>query len=220
MTVSDPTRVEGSKEFGLLPPVAITHKSRGMNSSVTLGPLPHRFTRDEYHCMGEAGLFLEERVELLNGKIMTMSPKNSPHAATVHRLWSLLSRLFGATFHIRVQDPIILGDWSEPEPDIAVCQPDPHDYAREHPRADQVIFVIEVAGSSLSYDRNRKAPVYAASNIPVYWIVNLRDRRVEVRTDPDAAAKRYRSQQLASEGDELSLPGGYTVAVADILPPI
>jgi len=170
--------------------------------------------------MGEAGLFLEERVELLNGEIITMSPKNSPHAATVYNLWSTLSRLFGSSALVRVQDPIILDDWSEPEPDIAVCQPDPYNYAREHPRADQVLLVIEVAGSSLSYDRNRKAPAYAASNIPVYWIVNLRDRRVEVRTDPDSVAKRYRSQQVASENDELPLPGGDMVAVVDILPPV
>ena len=191
-----------------------------MRSSVALAPLPHRFTRTEYHCMGEAGLFLEERVELLNGEIITMSPKNSPHAATVYNLWSTLSRLFGSSALVRVQDPIILDDWSEPEPDIAVCQPDPYNYAREHPRADQVLLVIEVAGSSLSYDRNRKAPAYAASNIPVYWIVNLRDRRVEVRTDPDSVAKRYRSQQVASENDELPLPGGDMVAVVDILPPV
>jgi Uma2 family endonuclease len=191
-----------------------------MQSSAASIPLPHRFTRQEYHCMGEAGLFLEERVELLNGEIITMSPKNSPHAATVYRLWSILSPLLGSLAHVRVQDPIILDDWSEPELDIAVCQPDPYDYAREHPLATQVLLVIEVAASSLSYDRNRKAPAYAASNIPVYWIVNLRDRRVEVRTDPDSAAKRYRSQQVVSENDELPLPGGYTVAVRDILPPI
>jgi Uma2 family endonuclease len=170
--------------------------------------------------MGEAGLFLEERVELLNGEIITMSPKNSPHAATVYNLWSTLSRLFGSSALVRAQDPIILDGWSEPEPDIAVCQPDPYNYAREHPLAAQVLLVIEVAGSSLSYDRNRKATAYAASNIPVYWIVNLRDRRVEVRTDPDFAAKRYRAQQVASENEQLPLPGGYTVAIADMLPPI
>lgn len=183
-------------------------------------PAPHRFTRKEYYRMGRAGLFREERVELLGGEIITMSPKNSPHAATVHRLWTLLSQLLGTLAHVRVQDPVILDDWNEPEPDIAVCQPDLYDYAREHPRAAQVLIIIEVAGSSLSYDRNRKAPAYAASNIPIYWIVNLRDCQVEVRTDPDSAAKRYRSQQVASENEALPLPGGYTVAVVDILPPV
>jgi Uma2 family endonuclease len=191
-----------------------------MQSTLAREPLPHRFTREEYHCMGEAGLFPEERVELLNGEIITMSPKNSPHAATVYNLGAILSRLFGANALVRGQDPIILDDWSEPEPDIAVCQPDPYNYAREHPLAAQVLLVIEVAGASLSYDRNRKSRAYAASNIPIYWIVNLRDRRIEVRTDPDAAAKRYRSQQVVADSDELAVPGGYTVAVRDILPPI
>jgi Uma2 family endonuclease len=170
--------------------------------------------------MGRAGLFREERVELLDGEIITMSPQNSPHAATVHRLWSLLSRLFGSAAYVRAQAPVILDDWSEPEPDIAVCQPDPYDYAREHPRATQVLLVIEVAGSSLSYDRNRKARAYAASGIPMCWIVDLSGRRVEVLTDPDASARRYNHTLLVSEGETLSLPGGHAVAVVDILPPI
>lgn len=191
-----------------------------MQPHTEMMPTPHRFTRTEYHRMGRAGLFREERVELLDGEIITMSPKNSPHAATVYRLWSTLSRLFGSTAHVRAQDPIILDDWSEPEPDIAVCQPDPYDYARAHPRANQVLLVIEVASSSLSYDRNRKARAYAASGIPMCWIVDIAGRRVEVLTDPDASARRYNHTLLVSEGEMLSLPDGHTVAVVDILPPI
>jgi len=165
-------------------------------------------------------LFREERVELLDGEIVTLSPKNSPHAATVHRLWSALSRMLGDTAHVRAQDPIILDDWSEPEPDIAVCQPDPYDYAREHPRATQVLLVIEVADSSLSYDRNRKARAYAASGIPDCWLVNLRDRQIEVLSDPDAAARRYRRKQILSQDEMVTLPGGQSLAVSDILPPL
>lgn len=182
-------------------------------------PTPHRFTREEYHRMGDAGLFQEERVELLDGEIITMSPKNSPHAATVSRLLAFILRVLGSTVHVRVQDPIILDDWSEPEPDIAVCQPDPYDYAREHPHASQVLLVIEVADTSLPYDRTRKARAYAASGIPACWIVNLRQRRVEVLTDPDPATRRYRKERLLSEVDTLSLPGGQSIAVTDILPP-
>lgn len=190
-----------------------------MQPSTLTTPAPHRFTREEYHRMGKAGLFREERVELLDGEIITMSPKNSPHAATVHRLWSALSRILGPAAHVRAQDPIILNDWSEPEPDIAVCQPDPYDYAREHPHASQVLLVIEVADTSLSYDRTRKVPAYAGSGIPVCWLVTLRDRRVEVLTDPDPAARRYRAKQITSAGEVLPLLGGQSVAVADILPP-
>ena len=182
-------------------------------------PSPHRFTREEYYRMAEAHLFMDERVELLDGFIVTMSPQNSPHTATVHRLLFLLFRILGFAAYIRVQAPIILNDWSEPEPDIAVCQPDPYDYAREHPKAHQVLLIIEVADTSLSYDRTQKALAYAAIGIPEYWIVNLNDRRVEALTDPDPSIGRYGREKLAYEGERLSLPGGQTVAVSDILPP-
>jgi Uma2 family endonuclease len=183
-------------------------------------PFPRRFTRAEYHRMAEAALFQHERVELLDGVIVTMSPQNSPHAGTVHRLLFVLARMLGAAAHIRVQAPIILNDWSEPEPDIAVCQPDPYDYTREHPQAHQVYLVIEVADASLAYDRTQKARAYAESGIPEYWIVNLPDRKVEVLTRPHPSVGRYDQEQLVSEGERLSLPSGNTVAVADILPPV
>ena len=183
-------------------------------------PAPHLFTRSEYHCIAEAGLFLHERVELLEGTIVTMSPQNSPHAGTVHRLLFVLSRILSTTAYTRVQAPIILNDWSEPEPDIAVCQPDPLDYTRGHPQAHQVHLVIEVADTSLAYDRTQKARAYASSGIPEYWIVNLIDRRIEVLTVPNSATGRYDQEIRASEGEQLSLPGGQTVAVSDILPPV
>jgi Uma2 family endonuclease len=168
--------------------------------------------------MAEAGLFVDERVELLDGEIITMSPKLSSHAFTVNRLMYALITKLGSTALVRVQDPIVLNDWSEPEPDLTVCQPDPDGYARAHPRADQVLLVIEVADTSLTYDCTRKAQAYAASGIPEYWIVNLTDRQVEVLTDPAPGARRYRQERLAYEGKTLSLPGGQTLAVVDIMP--
>jgi Uma2 family endonuclease len=191
-----------------------------MRTNAVPEPTPHLFTRKEYHRMGRAGLFREERVELLDGEVITMSPQNSPHASTIHRLWSVLSHRLGSAAYVRAQAPVILDDWSEPEPDIAVCQPDPYDYAREHPRTEQVLIVIEVADSSLTYDRTRKARAYAASGIPVYWLVNLRDRHIEVRTNPDRATGQYRSVQVVAEGETVTLPDGQQLAVADILPPI
>ncbi len=137
-----------------------------MLQNVPAFPSPYRFTREEYHAV--ADLLKNKRVELLDGVIMTISPQNSPHTATIHRLLFALLRTVGSTAYIRVQAPIILNDWSEPEPDIAVCQPDPRDYAREHPRANQVLWIIEVADTSLIYDRTQKASAYAASGIPEY----------------------------------------------------
>jgi Uma2 family endonuclease len=181
-------------------------------------PTVHRFTRDEYYRMAEAGLFRDERVELLDGEIITMSPKLTPHAFAVNQLMYELIAKLGSTAVVRVQDPIVLNNWSEPEPDIAVCVPIPDRYKRAHPRANQVLLVIEVAESSLVYDRTRKSRSYAASGIPEYWIVNLIDRRVEVFTSPDRKTRSYSQQRYAFAGDQLSLPGGATVAVSDILP--
>jgi Uma2 family endonuclease len=168
--------------------------------------------------MAEAGLFRDQRVELLEGEIITMSPKLTPHTFAVNQLMYALITKLGSVAIVRVQDPIVLNDWSEPEPDIAVCVPIPDRYKFAHPKADQVLLIIEVAESSLSYDRTSKAQAYAASGIPEYWIVNLIDRQVEVLTDPDPGKKSYRQQRHALAGDSLPLPSGAMVLVSDILP--
>jgi Uma2 family endonuclease len=189
-----------------------------MASHSSATPSVHRFTRDEYYRMAEAGLFQDERVELLDGEIITMSPKLTPHAFAVNQLMYELVTKLGSTAIVRVQDPIVLNNWSEPEPDIVLCIPVPDRYKRAHPRANQVLLLIEVAESSLVYDRTRKSRSYAASGIAEYWIVNLVDRQVEILTDPDRKARSYRQQRYASVGEMLSLPGGATIAVDDILP--
>src|SRR5438876_10691735 len=106
--------------------------------------------------MSEYGLFADERVEVLDGEIITMSLQNPPHAGVTSRLAAVLMRLLGTTVSLRVQLPIVLNDWSEPEPHIALCQPAPDDYEREHPRPDQGPVVIEAAVAMVSYDRMRK----------------------------------------------------------------
>jgi Uma2 family endonuclease len=184
-----------------------------------VAPSPHRFTREEYHRMGEAGLFANERVELLDGTIVTMAAQNSSHAGTVHRLQRQLLACCGAAI-VRSQLPIILDDWSEPEPDVAVCAPDPHDYTREHPRAEQVLLVCEVAISSLSFDRLQKAAAYAGSGIAEYWIVDVESRAVHVLSEPDLGERRYRHERRAGDGDVLAVPGNASLAVSDVLPPL
>lgn len=189
-----------------------------MTTQSSAAPTAHRFTRDEYHRMAKAGLFQDERVELLDGEIITMSAQLSLHAFTVSQLMYELIAKLGSAAIVRGQSPIVLNNRSEPEPDIAVCIPVPDRYKQAHPKADQVLLVIEVAESSLTYDRTRKARAYAASSIGEYWIVNLIDRRIEVFTDPDPKSRNYRQRRHVGVGDILSLPGSGTLAVADILP--
>jgi Uma2 family endonuclease len=189
-----------------------------MASRSSAAPRVHRFTRDEYYRMAEAGLFRDERVELLDGEIITMSPQNTPHASTVYRLAHRLEQLIGNATCIRCQLPVVLDDWNEPEPDIAVCAPDLDDYSQAHPQPGWILLIIEVADGSSSYDRGQKAVAYAASGIPELWIVNLPDRRIEILNDPDSVTRRYRQQQYAFAGDSLPLPGGSIIAVTDILP--
>lgn len=169
--------------------------------------------------MSDAGLFANERVELLDGTIVTMSAQNSPHAGTVDRLHRRLLGVVEAGMRVRCQLPIILDDWSEPEPDVAVCATDPHDYTREHPQAAQVLLVCEVALSSLGYDRATKAAAYAASAIPAYWIVDVQGRHLDVLTDPDPVARRYRRALRVGHDGVVDAPGGSALAVADVLPP-
>ena len=190
-----------------------------MTHSAPVAPRPHRFTRQEYYRLAESRLLTDERVELLDGVIITMSPQNSPHAATIHRLLFTLLPVVGDAAYIRVQAPLVLNDWSEPEPDIVICQPDPSDYAQHHPRADQVMVVIEVADSSLAYEQVQKAQAYAASDIPEYWIVNLSDRTIAILTNPSRDNGRYQGEQVRGEDDVVFPPGGQAIAVSAILPP-
>lgn len=186
-------------------------------AAIPSAPTPYRFTREEYHRMWESGLFSSKRVELLDGEIITMPPQNPPHAGTTSRLATVVIRSLGTNFTVRIQAPVVLNNWSEPEPDVAICRFDPDNYRHEHPKASDIHLLIEVADSSLAYDRRQKTVAYATSEIPEYWIVNLADRRIEVFSDPDPVAQRYRQERLAFRGDTLTLPGGASLAAAEIL---
>ena len=189
-----------------------------MSLQTVPAPIAHRFTRREYRQMDEAGLFRDERVELLDGAVMTLPPQSPSHASVTNRIAAALLRLAGPTVHIRIQAPILLDDWSEPEPDVVLCAPAADDYAHEHPNASQIRLVIEVAAASLAYDRGRKRKAYAESGIPAYWIVNLGERCVEVFSDPDRATGAYLSSRTVGAGESLSLPTGQTLAADALLP--
>jgi Uma2 family endonuclease len=161
-----------------------------------------RFTREEYYRMAEMGLFRGERVELIEGDIIQMSPVSAEHVTCVHRLFQWLFQVFSDAT-VRIQSPLNLGD-SEPEPDIAVVPGKAGDYLHAHPTT--ALLVVEVAQTSLEYDREVKAPLYARAGIPDYWIVNLDGQCIEVYRDPAPIGEGfgYRSRRIYLKGESLA----------------
>ena len=159
-------------------------------------------TVEEYHKMAEAGILGEnDKVELLNGQLIKMSPIGSKHAALVEKTRDLLREVLGNKAMVRARNPVILGDLSEPEPDIAIVGYKENYYADRHPKQEEIFLVIEVADSSLEKDRQAKLPIYAAAGIPEYWIVNLENRSLEVHRSP--AAHTYQSKLILFPGESL-----------------
>ena len=133
------------------------------------------------------GAFFDEndRLELIEGEIVEMSPIGRRHAGRVRYLINLLTRrLAGDEAVIDAQDPVVLGDLSEPQPDLAVLAPREDFYADEHPRPEDVLLLIEIADTSLAYDREVKAPIYARYGVPEVWIADLEGNAVEVYREP------------------------------------
>ncbi len=138
-----------------------------------------RFTVDDYQRMGETGILHEDdRVELIEGEIVALPPIGSPHGGRVKHLNRILAGAVGEYAIIAVQDPVVLGIRSEPEPDIAILRPRPDFYTDAHPMAADVLLLIEVADSSLQYDLNVKVPLYARHGIPEVWVVDIAHRQV------------------------------------------
>ena len=141
-----------------------------------------KFTKAEYYRMAEMGFFEGQRVELIDGEVVLMSPQEAEHATAVELVAEILRHVFTGRFHVRDQKPLDLGEGYEPEPDIAVVEGSPRDYSSTHPKS--AALVAEVALTSLDYDRTVKSSLYARAGIPEYWVLNLRDRRLEVFREP------------------------------------
>jgi Uma2 family endonuclease len=148
-------------------------------------PLRRLFTTSEYHTMREAGILSEGgRFELIEGEIWEMAPIGSPHAGGVARVDRLLQRALGDDVIVSVQNPLHLDDFSEPEPDLQVLRFRPDFYSEAHPTADDVLFLVEVADSSLEYDRKVKIVLYARHGLSEAWLVNLREDILETYRSP------------------------------------
>ena len=161
------------------------------------------FTTDEYHRMIEAGILGEDdRLELIKGEIIRMAAIGSYHAACVKRLNRLFVRTLSEKVIVGVQDPVSIGDDSEPEPDIALLKPRSDFYAERHPQPEDVFLIIEVSDTSLESDRREKLPLYARAGIGEVWIVNLRDACVEVYTKP--SGRGYEGNRLIRKGSVIA----------------
>jgi Uma2 family endonuclease len=180
---------------------------------------PTRFTVDQYFGLVEAGLLAEDdRVELLEGVVVSMSPRTARHDAAVCRVHETLRSGMGDRAVVRVQCTLVLPPHRAPEPDVAVVPGTLRQYDTKHPT--MALLVVEVADASLPQDRITKARMYAAAGVPEYWILNLRDDQIEVHLVPDPTAGVYREVRVARAGDELvpALLPGVRVAVADLIP--
>jgi Uma2 family endonuclease len=152
-------------------------------NGMSVEPVRHRITSDEFEAM--SGVFRrEQRLELLEGELIEMTPIGPAHAAAVKHLNQLLVPAVGDTAVVSVQDPIRLSDLSEPQPDLALLRPRSDFYATAHPAPTDVLLVIEVSDTTASFDRNIKRPLYAAAGIPELWILDLPERLVEIATVP------------------------------------
>ncbi len=163
----------------------------------------HRFTVEEYHKMGEAGIFSEDdRVELIDGEVVEMNPIGPRHARCVRRLNTLLGRLagglVGGPYEVDVQNPVVLGEYGEPLPDLALVREVP---AARLPTPGDIALIIEVSDTTLAYDRNVKLPRYARAGIPEVWIVDLQNQTIEVHASSEG--ERYARVQRYGRGDEL-----------------
>jgi Uma2 family endonuclease len=162
------------------------------------------FTVDEYYRMAEAGILThEDRVELIDGEIIEMSPIGNRHLGCVNATNRIFNTMLRETAVISVQNPLRLSNYTEPEPDIVVLKPRSDCYRYKRPMADDALLVVEVADSTLSYDRNIKLPRYAASGIPEVWIENLEDDSLLVFRNP--VDNGYQTFLTLHRGDSMSI---------------
>lgn len=177
----------------------------------------HRWTRQQYEQMVDAGVLTEDDpVELIDGQIVPMSPQNSRHATVATLGQQALESICPDGTFVRMQTPLALGADSEPEPDLAVVEGQAMDYWDHHP--PEALLVVEVSESSLEKDREQKRLLYARHQIPEYWILNLVDRHLEIYRDP--ASGDYKTKTTHEPGATVAprFASDTSLAVADLIP--
>lgn len=182
-------------------------------------PLKRLFTRGEYYAMAEAGILKpEDRVELIEGEIYRLWPISPPHAGGVNRLVDgFASLIVSHRAVLSPQNPVHLTDISEPQPDITLLRPRQDFYGEGHPTPEDVLLLVEVADSSIGFDRGTKFPLYARCGLPEAWLVDLVKRTLEVHREPGRDG--YRKVGKLRAGDRiapLAFPD-FEIAVESIL---
>jgi Uma2 family endonuclease len=179
-----------------------------------LAQAQHRFTVKDYYRMAETGVLKPDaRVELLDGRIIDMSPIGSFHGGLVNRLIRIFGKLSNGRWQASAQNPLRLDDHSEPEPDFMLLKPSPDDYTSRLAEPEDVFLLVEVADASLDYDREEKLPAYGRAGISEVWIVNLRDQALEIYLEPHLTG--FGSKTVLRAGDKVS-PQAFPDASVDV----
>ena len=175
----------------------------------------HRWSRRDYHALADAGFLSEDdHVELIDGHIVHMSPQDTLHAVAVRLTRRVLQRIFSEEMYmVDAQLPLALGPHSEPEPDVCVVEGTPRDFVERHPTS--AVIVVEVADTSLEFDRTQKKTLYARHSLPEYWILNVPDRQLEVYRNPAEGA--YETVTIHGPAEIVSVEEE-TVPVSSLLP--
>lgn len=191
------------------------------------GPPLYRLSIEQYEAMGEARILDEDdRVELVDGLLVSKMTKYGPHVVATGLTWNAIAAIIPKGWHVSKEDPIRIPNRAgEPEPDISIVKGDIRDYLERHPEPAEVALVVEVSESSLEIDRGAKLRMYAGGGIPIYWIVNVVDRQLEVYTEPsgpDAEPAGYRRTVVLKPGESVTFAiAGVEIgpiAVAEMLP--
>ncbi len=171
---------------------------------MTVQLLTHKFTTQQYHLIHEAGVFAEgDRLELINGEITKMSPTGRKHAACINRLVRSFTKKLGAQIVLSVQNSIRMDDNSQPQPDLAILKLRNDFYEEGLPKPSDILLIIEVADSTIAYDRDIKMPLYAAAGIPEMWLFDVNQKVIEAYSLPSSS--RYKQMRRYEANDTLAM---------------
>lgn len=180
---------------------------------------PFEWTLERYHEAIAAEILTEyDAVELIKGKLVKKISISEGHAGIIEELADYFRDRFDSKFRYRSENPVTFKDNSEPEPDFVVSLKKGKGQKSRHPKPDEVYLIIEVAHSTIQYDRKVKGPIYAEAGIPEYWIINLKARKIEVHLSPDQEENTYQTILSYADGESFESPFAGTVVVADLLP--